>query len=132
MTKVMQAALVLEALALALVFHQTGVDGRLGAFAAGLFLFDLNLGLVVYVARRIFAVAGSAAPDANRKANPLLVGALFIKVMVLGVGAYVGLRVLALDPLFFVAGLTSALIFFAASATVLRRHFSLSRGVKVR
>jgi hypothetical protein len=128
----LQVKLGLDFLALALVFDQTGVDGRLAAFGAGLLLFDLNLVLVIYLAKRFFEAAAPSAAEAHKKANPLLVGALFFKVMILGAGAWLFLRVGGVDPLFFVAGLVAALVFFAGPATVLRRHFSLSSGAKVR
>lgn len=132
MSPVLKATAALDLVAVALVFQQTGVDARLGAFAFGMALFGANLLLVVFVARRLFASAGQGAPRRNGRASPLLVLALFIKVMVLGAGAWVAIRVAGFDPLFFLAGLVVSLVFFVASATALRRHFSLSTDPKVR
>ncbi len=132
MTPILKATALLDLLAIALVFNQTGMDGRLGAYAAGLALFDLNLLLVVYVGKRFFEAADPAASPVNRKANPLFVTALFLKMILLGGGAWLAIRVAGLEPLFFVAGLISALVFFAGPMTVLRRHFSLSTRAKVR
>ena len=90
MNGTLKATAALDALALALVFHQTGVDQRLGAYAAGLGLFDLNLLLVIFLARRLFQAAHPADAEAYKKTNPWLVLALLVKATVLGAGAYVG------------------------------------------
>ena len=132
MTPIFKAAAALDLLAIALVFHQTGMDGRLAAYVGGVALFDLNLLLLVYVGKRFFQVAGPGASSVDGKANPLFVAALFLKMMVLGGGAWAAIRVAGLEPLFFGAGLVSALVFFAGPATILRRHFSLSTNAKVR
>lgn len=132
MMVVWKAKAALDILAIALVFNQTGPDVRLAAFAAGTLLFDVNLALVVYVGRRFFETAAPVGPVRNGKPSPWLVLALLLKVMILGVGVWVALKVAGLDPLFFTAGLLSALAFFAAPSLVLRRHFSLSTGPKVR
>lgn len=132
MSPVLKATAALDLLAIALVFNQTGVDLRLGAFTFGIVLFGANLALVIFVARRFFESAGGPAAGRNGKTSPWLVLALFLKVMVLGCGTWVSIRVLGLDPLFFLAGLLAALVFFVGSATALRRHFSLSTGPKVR
>ena len=105
MRPVLQANAALDVLAVGLVFNQTGVDARLGAFTFGLLLFGANLLLMIYVGRRIFDGAGGRATARQGRLNPWLTLALFLKVMVLGGGAWLALRIADLDPLFFLAGL---------------------------
>lgn len=119
--------------ALALLAAQVGVDGRLGAFAAGLVLFGVNLLLVCAVAVKFFEALGETALELGpRKTSPWLVLGLLVKVALLGGGAFLCLAVWSLDARFFVFGLVAGLVLFAVPATLLRRHFSLPTRAKVR
>lgn len=97
----------------------TSEAAKLGAVAFGLGLFALNAGLLILLARRLFS-------GGRTKLNPLFVPAMFLKVFLLAIGAYVALVPLDLSAAFFVGGLVGGLALFAVSFLV-----CIPRGMRV-
>ncbi len=131
MNHLSKATISLNLTALALVLALWGWGDSFRAFGSGLALFGVNLLLIYYVGARLFASTVTPADGAPPKVSPLFLPALFIKVMLLGGGAYLALVKFGLEVSFFIGGLVAGLVFFALPSIVLRRHFLLSTPAKV-